>query len=440
MPIGGGYFTMQNKVLPGAYINFVSSGGGITAGDRGIAALGLELDWGEENKIIIMEASEFNKAAQATLGYDVTAPELLLVRECMKRAKTLLLYRVNSGGQKATATIGGIAVTARHTGTRGNALQVAILVNADDDSTFDVLTFLDLVQVDSQTVTSAAELRQNDFVTFGAGTLTSAAATPLAGGTNGSVTGASHTAFLNAVEVETFNVIGYCGTDEAVKALYKAFTIRLIEDEGKKITCVLSELAADHEGIINIKNGVKLADGTVVPKEHAVAWVTGATAAAAINESLTNAAYDDAVDVDQKYTKGQYEAAINAGEFAFYADAGKARVLADINSLTTFGGGKTSDWTSNRVIRVLNNWANDVARIFGERYSGSETNDAIGRDLFKADLVSLALQYQGIRAIAGFVPDDITIEQGTGKRDVAAAVKLMPQDAMEKLYMIVTVI
>jgi len=26
MPIGGGSFTVQNKVLPGAYINFVSMG------------------------------------------------------------------------------------------------------------------------------------------------------------------------------------------------------------------------------------------------------------------------------------------------------------------------------------------------------------------------------------------------------------------------------
>ena len=81
------------------------------------------------------------------------------------------------------------------------------------------------------------------------------------------------------------------------------------------------------------------------------------------------------MDVDIKYTKSQYEAAIQAGEFAFYADNGKARVLTDINSLTTFGQGVSEDWTSNRVVRVMDGWANDAARIFGEQYIGLVTNN-----------------------------------------------------------------
>lgn len=51
-----------------------------------------------------------------------------------------------------------------------------------------------------------------------------------------------------------------------------------------------------------------------------MAWVCGATAAAEINQSLTNTVYDGAVDVSEKYTKSQYEAAIKAGEFVFYAE------------------------------------------------------------------------------------------------------------------------
>lgn len=44
MPIGGGSFTVQNKVLPGAYINFVSMGTNAKMGERGVAALPLELN------------------------------------------------------------------------------------------------------------------------------------------------------------------------------------------------------------------------------------------------------------------------------------------------------------------------------------------------------------------------------------------------------------
>lgn len=45
MPIGGGTFTVQNKILPGAYINFVSLGSVVKMGTRGVAALppGIEL-------------------------------------------------------------------------------------------------------------------------------------------------------------------------------------------------------------------------------------------------------------------------------------------------------------------------------------------------------------------------------------------------------------
>ena len=352
---------------------------------------------------------------------------------------TLLIYRVNSGGTKATATVGGMAVTAAYGGTRGNAISVAILTNADDATNVDVVTYLDGMVMDTQTVaktSGSANLKANDFVTFGtAASLEAAVATPLTGGTNGTVNGTAHTAALNGFEVESFNVIGYPGDDDTIKALYATFVKRLRDDEGKKIVGVLYDYKGDNIGLINVKNGVILNDGTTVPGEKAVAWVTGASAGAEINESLTNTAYDDAVDVDIKYTKSQFEAAIQAGEFVFYADYGTARVLTDINSLTSFGGGVTEDWTSNRVIRVLDGWANDVARIFGDSYIGKVTNSDTGRQLFKADLVSLALQYQAIDAISDFVSEDITIQQGNGKRDVAVDSALKPNDSMEKLYM-----
>ncbi|MBD8499964.1 phage tail sheath family protein [Paenibacillus arenosi] len=439
MPIGGGAFTLQNKVLPGAYINFVSAGGGVTAGARGVASLPLQLNWGTEDKLIQMDAADFNKQSLTVFGYDATAPELLLIRECFKRAKTLLVYRVNSGGAKATKTTGGLTATAKYSGTRGNDIRVAVLTNPAGG--FDVVTYLGMQEVDKQTVTSVANLVANDFVTFGpTGTLAAAAAAPLTGGTNGTANGTTYSSYLTALEVENFNVLGYPGTDTSVKSLFVAFTKRLREDEGKKVVCVLHNQPADHEGIINVKNGVVLEDTTVVSGDKAVAWVAGATAAAEINQSLTNTTYDGAVDVDIKYTKSQYEAAIKAGEFVFYGEGSKARVLSDINSLLTFGGGKSPDWTSNRVMRVMDGWANDVARIFGASYIGLVTNNDTGRQLFKSDLVALALQYQGIGAISNFDSDDITIEQGIGKRDVAVHSVLQPNDSMEKLYMTVQVV
>ncbi len=438
MPIGGGAFTLQNKVLPGAYINFVSASGGVSAGSRGVASVPVELGWGAEGTIIKMDAGDFNKRAVAVFGYDAAAPELLLIREAFKRAKTLLVYRVNGNGTKATKAIGGVTVTARYSGTRGNSVRVAVLGNTGGG--FDVVTYLDTTEMDRQTVAEAAELAANDFVTFdSAGPLTEAAATALEGGTDGTANGAAYSGYLAAASVEQFNTLCYPGTDAETKGLFVAFTKRLREDEGKKITCVLAGQKADYEGIISVKNGVVLEGGETLPAEKAVAWVCGATAAAEMNQSLTNTAYDGAVDVSEKYMGSQYEAAIQAGEFVFYAENQQARVLADINSLTTFAGGRTADWTSNRLIRVLDGWANDVARIFGASYLGLITNNDTGRQLFKADLVSLANQYQDIGAISGFDSADIEIQQGAGKRDVMVACALKPNDSMEKLYMAVKV-
>ena len=47
MALGGGTFLTQNKVLPGAYINFVSAAkASATLSDRGYAAMGIELELG----------------------------------------------------------------------------------------------------------------------------------------------------------------------------------------------------------------------------------------------------------------------------------------------------------------------------------------------------------------------------------------------------------
>lgn len=437
MALGGGTFTAMNKTLPGAYINFVSTGSNVTLGERGTAVLAIPLSWGAEGKFITIESGEFTARSRELLGYDANAAEILAVRECMKRAKTLLLWRADNDGAKASASVGGLTVTAKYAGTRGNDISVGVF--ADTNGGFEVITYLDGDIADKQTAAAASELSANSFVTFGGDTISAAAATKLTGGTNGTATGASYTEFLAAAEKETFSCIGYTGTDTDIKNTFAAFTKRLRDEDGKKIVCVLADCPADYEGVISVKNGVILDSGVTVPKETAVAWVLGASASAEINESLTNTAYDNAVDVDIKYSKGEYEKALKAGEFVFYSDGGKARVLSDINTLVTYTPAKNSDFNGNRFIRTIDGWANDIAALFSKSYLGSVTNSDTGRALFKADIVKLGAQYEELDAISDFTPDDITVEQGNGKRDVVVNAALLPNDSMEKLYMKVTV-
>ena len=439
MALGGGQWLVQNKILPGAYINFASMSITASMGERGIATLPLALDWGADGSIIRVDAAEFNRMAKPALGYDPTAPQLLLVREALKRASALLVWRINAGGTKASAALDGLTATAKHSGIRGNALKVAIEVDLDDNALHRVTTYLGGDVVDVQTVATSAELAASDYIAWSGEGLAATAGTPLAGGTNGTATGQSYADYLTAVEVESFNVIGYPGEDVATQNLFAAFVKRLRDAEGNLVVGVLAGYPADSEGLINVANGVKLNTGEELTAAQSVAWAAGASAGAEVNESLTNTVYEGAVEVVGKMTKSQYEQAIKAGKFVFYFDGLNARVVSDINSLTTFTPTKDQNFSSNRVIRVLDGWGNDVARIFGQSYMGVVTNSETGRMLFKADLVALGGQYQSIDAISDFSADNIEVVQGDGKRDVLVNMSLIPNDSMERLYMTVRV-
>lgn len=71
MALGGGTFVLQNKKLPGAYINFVSAASANPAlADRGIATMPLELDWGVDGDVFEVTNGDFQKNSREIFGYD----------------------------------------------------------------------------------------------------------------------------------------------------------------------------------------------------------------------------------------------------------------------------------------------------------------------------------------------------------------------------------
>jgi hypothetical protein len=437
--MAGGTWTTQNKVRPGVYINTVSEvNTGVSIGERGIVSLPLALSWGPAKQVIAVDAGA---DTFDSLGYPITAPQLLLVREALKRAKTLLLYRLNAG-TAAAATVGPLTVTARYGGVRGNDIAVVIQTNVDDPDKSDVKTLVAGVEVDSQTVTAADELKANAWVEFsGTGALTTTAGTPLTSGSDGSVTAQDYLDYLAAIEVYDFNTIGLTATDDTTKQVFTSFAKRLREDEGKKIQVVVENYpAADYEGVISVKNGVVLDDGTTLTAAQAVAWVAGATAAAAANQSLTYDAYDGAVDVAPKYTNSQIIAALQAGEFLFTASGGRAIIEQDINTLHTLTPEKGKQFAKNRVLRVLDGLANDYMRVFSQSYIGKVGNNADGRNLFKGEIINLTTQYQNLGAIQNFDSQaDLEVLPGADPDAVVVNQWVQPVDSIEKIYMTITV-
>lgn len=437
--MAGGNFVTQNKVRPGVYVNFAGEGKPLgSVGDRGVMAMALSLSWGASKQVLAIHAGD---DVSVTLGYDITAPQLLLVKEALKRVKTVLLYRLNAG-TKAAITTGNLTATAKYGGLRGNSLMIVISTNVDDIAKFDVKTLLSGVVMNTQTVANIAGLVSNEWVVFtGTGALAATAGAPLVSGADGTVANSDHTDFMAAIELQDFNTVVYTGTASDLKALYAAFVKRLRDDEGKKIQVVLENYpTADYEGVITVKNGVILSDGTTLTAAQAAAWVAAASAGAQMNESLTFDSYDDAVDVGTRYTNAQIEAAILAGEFVFVPSEGKARIEMDINSFKSFTPTKGKAFRKNRVLRLLDGINNDFKRIFESFYIGRLDNNVDGRGLLQNEYVQYLKILQEINAIQNFDPQaDVSVQQGIEADSVYVALNVQPVDAVEKIYMKVTV-
>lgn len=425
--LGGGKFTKQNKVLPGAYINTVSKAkSGANLSERGYVAIGMELDWGSDGKIITISSDEFRRDSLELLGFDLNSEKLKNLREIFKNAQTLYLYKLNSGGVKASNSL----AEALYTGVRGNDIKISIESIADDSEHFSVITLLDNAEVDRQKVKAMTELKPNAFVAFkSSGGLQATSAQALVGGTNGTVNAQFHKTFLDLIESYEFNTLAYAGVDESIKEVYVNFTKRLRDDVGAKFQLILHNKKANYEGVVNLKNDSKL-----------VYWVSGASAACEINKVLTNKKYDGEHEFNTNYTQTQLEKAIRDGEFVFHKVGDEVRVLADINSLTTVTEEKNGAFKENQTIRIIDQIAIDIAKLFNTKFLGNVQNDKDGRISLWAEIVKHHEQLQTLRAITDFKDSDVVVEMGADKKSVLITDTVKVVNAMEKLYMNVIIV
>nr|DAE86829.1 MAG TPA: tail sheath protein [Caudoviricetes sp.] len=442
MALGGGYWLKQNKVLPGAYINFVSKNKAFADSvDRGYGTMALDLDWGATGQIVTVTQEVFQKKCQDIFGYDYSHDKMRGLRDLFLHLKTLYVYRLNSDAVQATGTWG----KAKYGGVRGNDIAIGITDDVDQEGKFVVTTYLDNKAVDKQSgLSKPTELVDNEYVTFikSASEFAKVAATKLTGGTNGTEVKASdYQNYIGLIEPYYFNCLGYAGTDATIQELLLSFAKRCREDTGAKFQVIFyNKDKANYEGAISVLN--RVTDSGAEPGSL-VYWLTGAEASCEINQSCTNMVYDGEYTVDTSYQQYELENAIKAGQLMFHRVidgasgdvTGDIRLLEDINTFTEFTKSKSVDFSYNQVIRVLDNWAYDVARLFNKTYLGKENNDAIGRSALWADIVKLAEDYQKIRAIKEFDDDDIEMPyEGDTKDSVVCNANINPTVAMQKLY------
>lgn len=242
---------------------------------------------------------------------------------------------------------------------------------------------------------------------------------------------------LNALEAYEFNVLCAYTGDAEIANTYITTIKSWRDDMGKKCQVVVYNQAnPNHEGVINVVSTVsdEGADAYAL-----VAWVAGVEAACKVNESCTNMLYDGEYTIITDKTQSQLEECIKNGQIAFHLVYGDVRLLEDINSLVETSAEKGEDFKSNQTIRVVDQIANDIAKLFNTKYLGKIPNNASGRISLWADIVAHHRELESLQAIGEFNSSQLTVEQGASKKSIVVNDVITVINSMAQLYMTVIV-
>lgn len=348
--LGGGVFVTQNKVLPGAYINFVNTSTTNGAlGTRGVVAVALPLGY-KPGEVIELTRNSFYRESDTLINKPSDSAEVAMLREMFLHANTVYVYDI--GGETEL------------------------------------------------TVTDA----------------------------------------LNALEPYEFNIVCAYTNDATDIKTYIDRVIEWRDELGKKCQVVVYNDAnvTKHEGVINVVSTVQ---GEGLDAHALVAWVAGVEAGCAINKSCTNMRYDGEYAIIVDKTQAQLEDCINNGQIVFHKVYGEIRLLEDVNTLTesSLTNDKGEDFKYNQTIRVLDQIANDISKLFNTKYVGNITNNASGRTSLWGDIVAHHKQLETIEAIEKFDSSQLTVEQGATKKSIVINDVITVTNSMTQLYMTVVV-
>lgn len=444
--MAGGTWVAQNKVRPGVYINVKGDGKAniTTALGRLLMFQNQSLGWGKNGVIELNNESDFQAKTGHTLDDEVMKP----VKEALKGAEVVLLANYTLDGVKAkvTSDTAPIGIEAMYPGTIGNDLKVSIESNTDNTQLI-VTTLLGTKIVDQQKVTDISEVESNDYINF-----TQLAAKKDIVGSNtytlsGGVDGTNNIVdYMNeAMEKQYYAVATTAGwkEDSNIHQLFAEQIKRLREDVGKKIRGVVpnsKDTAYNYEGISGVKNGYILNTGEVIDIPTATARFAGMSASADAATALTYKDIDDAIEAKPSLNNDKTIEALQKGEIVFTKlDDDRIVIEQDLDSLTKWTADKPKEFSKNKIIRVLDEICDNTAQVFAKSFLGRVGNDDTGRSLFKANRVSYLQELQNKSIIQNFDPEDLDILAGEDSDAVLMNLSVQPVDAMEKLYVTISV-
>lgn len=444
---GGEWEITDLPKLPGLYMNFKAAAlAAVTTGDRGTVVVPYKAHWGKIGGFteLYRETDILNVFGSIEDSNGSTFYKTLRMC-CLGGPKKILGYRLaSSAAAKATLTLKDaenadkVTLSAKYEGERGNGFKATLAASLTDEGVYTLKLYedttilktysfttwqglVDTVNADNSYVTAAKAAANTDLSGNTFKPITSAA---FSGGNSGitGVTAADYIAMLNVLEQETFNILTLDGVTDASIQTSVASWVKNMRKNGKKIvafmggsneddTCdeavsrTISRSAGfNHEGIINVGDGVVLDDVSYCSAE-AAPYAAGLMAGQKMTESTTYAAtpFDD---VTRRWRGGrgsEQEKAVTNGVFLFIYDGRIVKVLQGINTLITLRQDQNNAFKKIRSIRTMDAIDADMQKTAEDNYIGKINNIVEGREA----LVGACKQYMEVCAQGGI------IEKGT---------------------------
>lgn len=431
-----GMFTVgEVKKSPGVYKRIENYGGAEIAGaaeDIGCAVV--SGNWGALNKPVVVDGStDISSVIGTGSGADV-------IREMrIGGANTIVVTRVGSGGTQATLTLkdtaastpaDAVTLTALYPGNRAFALTIK---ESLDDSTkkqailYEGTKILESVTFDAgktEPDNLVAALKGSVYVTAtkkaaGNGTLAALQQKAFTAGTNPTVNTEAYSTGFAACEAENWNIVCVDTADPAVHTLLLAYVERLTDD-GNYPLAVVSEKSStaletrmQHGSAFNsekmhyVLNSWIGSDGTVYDGYLAAARVAGMLADTASNESLTHSVVASAAALNERLTNAQRDKALDSGCIVLtLSKSGQVWIDKGINTLVTLSGSQDAGWKKIRRVKTRYELMNRIETTI-EPMIGAVNNDANGRAavVAAAQRVADAMIGEG-KLLAGTVSED----------------------------------
>lgn len=455
---GSGTYVGFDKERVGVYTKFVAKKASdfMNANTQGIVAIGLTMDFGLDGEVTEVLGTELQDGSCVSkIGYTLADEEILPYRLALQGAYKAYFYKLNEGGQKASATIGDITAEALCSGILGNNISLSIKANTPTQGKYCIETFFKGVKKETLYVASGEELLslKSAWVKFTSAsstpTITPTTGTTLAGGTNGTITADSYEHFFEAVKYKMYDYIACVGADTSISDKIVDFVTKQREKRGKYVCGVVYDRPAlNNKYIISVDQGLECDEFTISTALMPV-FIASLRAGCPLGACLDNNDMTTLVGarkiinpVDDDGDEAFVEA-LKQGKFLFaYWNDGTVVVEEDLNTYIDYIANDPvnypADFRRNRLIATMNYIGNETqVRINKNVVDGKHADDDDGnsRYLVKSIIDDVCRQLKDATVIGNYDPQTDIVVSGAGASDrLHSATHLLYKDSIRQVY------